>query len=395
MTVGVLFDLASYGQADGFLGYSVGTTSCNIGTAPVNWCDNSGGCSFLTAKQHPVIAQAIYRLKAGRFEQVGMSWLKHGFVSTNSNEAPCKIGASCSSPPLGGDQLGVGCNDTYWATLNGTRPAGMRSEVNPTIGDLNPFPHTNVPFSSASPYQQEIKVAVGDMDPAQNAGAKYFSEGQYVADNDALAGNGLNNATYRQVAVGSSPDFAISFNGGLVRERSAIHAWKAEDSGVEIFNVDIPGAVVQRFEVARRATDLGAGNWHYEYAIRNMNSDRAANSFTVDFPDGTAITSTGFKDIPHHSGEPYATADWDVFVDGTGGTVSWSTDGFATDPNANALRWATMFNFWFDADAPPDNAVHTLGLFKPGPTNSVDFVMPVFADGFEAHNFVAWSQISP
>ena len=48
-------------------------------------------------------------------------------------------------------------------------------------------------------------------------------------------------------------------------------------------------------------------------------------------------------------------------------TVAWSGETFATDPDANALRWGTMYNFWFDADAGPDQiAMHRLELFKPG-----------------------------
>ena len=56
----------------------------------------------------------------------------------------------------------------------------------------------------------------------------------------------------------------------------------------------------------------------------------------------------------------------------------------------NAHRWNQLFNFWFDADAPPDAAIHSLELFKPGSPESVSFRLPIFADGFEAHNLVAW-----
>src|SRR5262245_9875310 len=85
VTVYQLTDISNYGAFNGVRGYAIGTTSCNVGSTPVNWCDNSGGCSGLTSRQHPVIAQNLYRLKSGRFEQIGMSWLKHGFVSTNSS----------------------------------------------------------------------------------------------------------------------------------------------------------------------------------------------------------------------------------------------------------------------------------------------------------------------
>lgn len=393
VTVNLLGDVANYGNTGGLLGYTVGTTSCNIGDTPVNWCDNAGGCSGLTSAQHPVIAQGIYRLKSGRFEQVGMSWLKHGFVSTNSTEGQCKQGAGCTGPPLGGNQLGVGCRDTYWASLNGGRPMGMRSEVNATTG-VFPMPPTEIAFDPA--YEQRIKVAQADVDPALNAGALYWIEGQYVSDNDAVAGNGLNNASYRGVtfAAGTFSASLVGPSGTIFREHTALHAWQAQDPTVEIFYIDVPGAIVERFELARKVTVVDGDTWHYEYAVRNMNSDRSANAFSVDFADGTPIANAGFKDIEHHSGEPYAPTDWTPAISQATGTIGWSTQSFAVNEDANALRWATMFNFWFDADAAPDSATHTLDLFKPGSPASVTFVVPLFSDGFQSHNLTAWSGIN-
>ncbi|MCH8252143.1 MAG: hypothetical protein IID36_06800 [Planctomycetes bacterium] len=72
----------------------------------------------------------------------------------------------------------------------------------------------------------------------------------------------------------------------------------------------------------------------------------------------------GFHDVSYHSGEPFDGSDWP----GTAGlgAVSWSTTKFAIDPDANALRWGTLYNFRFDADLPPGNGDVTIGLFKPG-----------------------------
>jgi hypothetical protein len=392
VTVALMSDVANYGNSGGLLGYMVGTTSCNIGDTPVNWCDGGSCGGGLNSKQHPVIAQGIYRLKSGRLDQIGMSWLKHGFVSTNSLEGACKQGAGCTSPPLGGNQLGVGCTDTYWATLNGGRPMGLRSEVNATTAD---FPMPPAQVASGPGYEQRIKVAQNDVDPALNPGAQYWIEGQYVSDNDALAGNALNNASHRKVTFAAGT-FNISLTADpIVREHTALHEWQMADPTVEIFNLDIPGAIVERFELARKVTQLDGDTWHYEYAIRNMNSDRSARAFSVDFTDGTPITNVGFKDVDHHSGEIYATTDWTPAIDVPNGSVSWSTETFATNQNANALRWASMFNFWFDADAAPGTATHILELFKPGSPASLTFSIPLFSDGFQSHNLTAWSAAIP
>ena len=366
VTVIYIGDTTNYGASGGIRGYAIGTTSCNIGTTPVNWCDNlPSGCSGLTAAQHPVIAQNMYRLLDGRFEQIGMSWLKHGFVSTNSTDASCLIGHSCASPPRGGNELGVGCTDTYGAGLNGGRPMGMRSEVNPTTG-VFPFPETQV--NPTLLYEQRIKVAEAEL---ALPGAAYWVEGQYIADNDAVAGNGFNNASYRSITV-SPTTFNLSFNGSTIREKTAIQAWKTADAAVETFNEDFCSAPEERFEVARKVTVVDGDTWHYEYVVRNLNSDHAAGAFSVDFPDATPIANVGFNDIEHHSGEPFATTDWTSAVDGPNGTVRWFTEDFAANQNANALRWATMFSFWFDADAAPQTAAHAVDLFKPIPPAVVD-----------------------
>ncbi len=394
VTVIDLTDIGNYGSSGGFRGYSVGTNSCNVGNQPVNWCDEPGGCGTLTSAQHPVIAQNMYRLKSGRFDQIGMSWLKHGFLSTNSTNAACQTGhPSCTPPPLGGSQLGIGCTDTYGAGLNGSTPMGMRSEVNVTTG-VFPFPYTEIFPSNV--VEQHVKVLEVDLAAASNPGALYWVEAQYIADNDAVGGNGLNNASYRAVNVTPSVPYDLSFPVGTatIREKTALRAWKVNDPLVEFVNVDIPGAIVERFEVARRVTNPSPGLWHFEYAIRNLNSDRSAQAFEIDFPDGTLFSGIGFKDIDHHSGEPYSTADWTSSVDLPTAVISWATTPFGTDLNANALRWATMYNFWFDADSPTTGS-HRLTFFKPGSPSFVDFGFVIFTDGFESGNTVLWSATVP
>ncbi|HIC23220.1 MAG TPA: hypothetical protein EYO84_07335, partial [Planctomycetes bacterium] len=66
--VGELTGTQSYGNAGGYYAFSVGTTSCNIGTEELDW--------IASTNNHPVIGQNMFRLKDGTFEQIGMSWLK-------------------------------------------------------------------------------------------------------------------------------------------------------------------------------------------------------------------------------------------------------------------------------------------------------------------------------
>ncbi len=391
VTVHTLSGTSQYTPPEGGVrAYAVGTVSCNIGDTPLNWCDQSTGCApGATAADHPVIAQNIYRLKDDRFQQIGMGWLKHGFVSTNSFDGSC---GSCVGPPAGGNQLGVGCTDPYGSSLNGSRPLGMRSEVNATSG-VFVWPKTNIGTSNA--IQQRIQVLESDLEPTPTT-TRYFIEGHYIAPDDAQSGNGLNNASYREVTVNSGT-FNLTLGASTVRKQAAIMAWPTIDPTVDLIAVDVPVSPVERFYLARKTIDLGGGNWHYEYALHNMNSDRSARSFRVEFPGGATITNAGFAGPVHHSGEPFSTTAWAINTS-VPGEVTWSTDDFATNANANALRWASMFNFWFDANSPPGGTtVHTIGLFKPGtPTElTTGFWVPVFDDGFETGNTAAWSITVP
>ncbi len=389
VTVIELPDIDNHGSVGGVQAYSVGTNSCNVGTEPVWWCDENR--SYCDDAQHPVIGQNMYRLKDGRFTQIGMSWLKHGFLSLNTPDSDC---GNCVDPPHGGDQLGVGCTDTYGAGLNGFRPLGLRSEVNAATGQF-PFPETTVGTSNS--IDQRMQVDQSDLDPAQNAGALYWVEGHYVTADDAEAKNGLNNASYRKVTV-SGGSFNLNFDGLTVRELPAIAAWQTVDPEVEMLNVDNDSsAPPERFHVARRVTSDG-GNWHYEIAIHNMNSDRSGGSFSIQLPPGSSITNAGFHNVPHHSGEPYATTDWAIDIDEAAGTITWSTDTFEIDQNANALRWGTMFSFWFDSSAGPAGHDHTLGLFKPGSPSSLSFAFvdnSIFIDGFESGDTSSWTSVAP
>ena len=119
-----------------------------------------------------------------------------------------------------------------------------------------------------------------------------------------------------------------------------------------------------RFLVGYTATANGNGTWRYEFAVQNLNSDRSGRSFSVPVPAGVTITNAGFKDINYHSGDPYDPTDWSVAV--SGGAITWSGGVYASNPNSNALRFATLYNFWFDADRAPAAATGSIGLFKPG-----------------------------
>jgi hypothetical protein len=366
VVVFALQDINYYGTSGGINAYAVGTTSCNRGDAPVTWISGNN--------QHPVIGQNMYRVKNGRFEQIGQSWLKHGFLSVNGDSC-----GTCVDPPQGGAQLGVNCSDPYGWSLNGsqgTNDLGPRAHVNATTGVyIFPFENGDVangyfdPPNPTTVIDRRLQVPVADVDPAQNAGAAYFVEGHYVTSDDAQWNNGRNNASYRRINV-TSASATPSFNGGTLESQPAIYAWQSVSTGVTITpaEYDIQFAsrtITSRFLIGNRVVDNGNGTWTYMYAIHNLNSDRGARSLSIPL-DGVDITqgSIGFKDVAYHSGEPFSGTDWANTVGST--SIEWSTSTFAQNPNANALRWGTTYTFWFTANTAPRQGPATLGLFKSG-----------------------------
>lgn len=361
--VGALPNVSKYGTVNGISAYALGTTSCNLGDTILLWCDTNvpGLC---TKEQHPVIAQNLYRLKDGRIEMIGMSWLKHGFCALAGT-----VCGPCTSDPWGCDALGIGCSDPYDSSLNGSQGGlGPRSQVNASTGEF-PYPFT-APAAPAV-VGRRLQVPIDDLNPSLNPGALYFGEGLYITKDDAAFNNDNNNASYRRMTVGSltSGSYTLSFTGATIQQKAAIWAWKDHglglgqpDPDVFIEGVDVEGD--GHFLVGYKASDNGDGTWHYEYAIYNMTSHRSLGSLEIAIPDGVTITNMDQHIVNHHSGEPFSTAPWDMAS--TDDALIWSTETFDINKNANALRFGVMFNFRFDADQPPAETTATLGLFRPG-----------------------------
>ena len=374
--VGDLQDVANYAsQTIGSVTYdavSFGTYSCNIGTV---WCNWIAGTN-----QHPVIDNNLYKYKltngAGHFEQIGMSWLKHGFYALSNNL--CCSGCQGTD----GTHLGVHCSDPYTATRNGGQAgAGPRWQVNAATGVFT-YPPANPSYSGS--VARRCRVDTADLE-ASSSSVQFFGEAQYVTQDDATAGNKNNNCSYRAVGVtgsGTSWNFALSSAiGNTVRESPAIMAWQAVDPTVQIANLDISGD--GRVVVGMSATALAGGLWHYEYNVFNMNSDLSIGSFGV--PVGTAsITNIGFHDVGYHDGDGTNNVDFDGtdWASSTsGGVLTWATTPYSQNTDANAIRWGTMYTFRFDADVGPSLSSIALGTFKSVSTLSVNLNAPAGMPG--------------
>ena len=352
---GELLDTINHGVIGGVRAYSIGTTACNKGTTPANWIDNS--------VNHPVISTSLYKIENGRMTQLGVAFVKHSWAALQQNA--CGFGCG---PGGSWQALGPGCSDPYSASLNAAQTdLGPRFEINAFTGEF-PWPPTFINQTGSATFKR-LQVPSTSV---VSSTAQFFAEGQYTARDDALAGNQFNNTSYRRYLINQS-NFSMTGSGGTVRETPAIFAWQLHGNGpnqpdptVMISQVDVPSE--GRFHLASKAVDLGNGMWRYEYAIHNQNSHRSAGSISV--PANTGASNFGFNGISYHSGEPISNAPWTANDDGA--KVTWSTESFSINPNANAVRWATMYNFWFETSSPPTTGQVEIGLFRPGSPSALN-----------------------
>lgn len=378
VVVGDVNGLAQFGGASGTrVGLSLGTDSCNFGTVDLNWLQ-------MPNNDHPTIPQNLYRMSGGtsnteRFEQIGQSRAKHGFTALTNNI--CGLG--CNG--VGGPQLGSGCSDPYSASLN-SGTLSSRAWINPFTGAF-PRGDSATPPGFSTSVNNRILTEIANLNTTTNPGATYFAEGQYVTPHEyawcqANPGqcNMNNNVSYRRYTVtGTGSPFSFSPAAATVRQKAAITAW----TGATVVDIR-PDPVNDGIgAVAYKVTNPSAGVWHYEYAIYNQNMDRGIQSFSIPTGSGITLTNVGFSAPPQHPGAAgdgtfnnlgYSSTPWAQTQNGT--SMTWNSETLAQNPNANAIRWGTMYSFRFDSNRPPQTTNATLGFFKTGSPISVQVQGP-------------------
>lgn len=361
ITVGGLTGATTYGAEGDIHSYALAFTACNMGDAPLDWFDST--------PRHPVFATQLYRLADGRFEQIGLSWVFHEFFPLQGN-----LCGDCS-PPFNVQTLGVGCSNVNSAGLGGAQQGlGPRTEVSAATGV---FP---IPFGAQNQTGDAVyKRLQASRDDLQTPGARFFFEGQYVTADDAAAGNGFNNVSYRETTF-SPATLSPMLTGDTIEQTPAIFAWA--DADPEVFVAEALAPDGGRYIVASRAYPFDTGEWRYEYAVYNQNSDRNAMKFEAphqgrtDFPRAFDL---GFHDVDYHSGEPVDGTDWagvEALFDARWEVVPPAP--LAALPNE--IRWGTLYNFGFSSFDPPVLSTVRVTLSgSAGPAESID--IPALAAG--------------
>jgi hypothetical protein len=332
---------------------SMATTACNFGDTDVPW-------QAPMAVDHPTIAMALYRSMDGRLEQIGVSWMKHGFYALSNNDC-----TACQHPS-DGSFLGVGCSDTYGVMNNGDRNyLGPRKEINPY---KSTWTCTGSHFSGGQPDcvrrhggsnhgPLDHRLAAVDAD-LNLPGATYYYEGYYLVQNDSDKSNNIGTRVCTMSWNGSVWDFTTPQVNNPLVWGPAINRFGDLRTSVAVGADD--GDVI----LAVQPTQIG-NRYHYEYALFNFDSDRQIRALIIPVGADSSITDIGF-----HDSDADPTNDWQVTL--ADGTIRWETDTYENNPDAHALGFGLMYNFRFDSDAAPAAMDATLGVFKPtGPAEVV------------------------
>jgi len=310
----------------------------NVGSTDVPWYGKfSGSFPPYDNDQHPFLVWNMYRIANGTIEQIGVSPLKHAFLTVNTN-------CACAS----GNILWVTCEDTYGTGTNDSiNSLGPRPEVRAYFvvwrrcgslfdPDCNGVQNGAPPRASA----MDRRMAVEESD-LQTPGALYYVDSWYLVRDDVDI---FNTMGWRRVTPNPGTVWTFSL-GPSLENGPVIDQWvdpAAPGPNAQSVLIDTRRG---KMKVAVRVTDLGGGQWRYEYALMNFDFDPRVKSFSVPLPSGATPTGIGFHDVDRDAG-----TDWTATV--AGGAISW-----LAPPNQAATQaYSTLFNFRFTVNAAPSAA---------------------------------------
>ncbi len=359
-----LYSVTQFARSGSLNGLSVATVSYNAGDTNLDWYSDPD-------PRHPFIAYNLYRLSEERVEQIGVSYIKHGFLATNTGE--CESYNACNGGF--GQELFPDCSDTYGAGLNASGfYLAPRYEVNPWTGkwvfdtsELN----TN---RSRSGIDKLMIVHDDDLDPGLNPGMTWYAEGYYVAADDV---NPMNSASYRPTGTpeyidrmgNSNDEWRLTSPNTPPTVGFVIQEWGGQESIVGFSDnpqkgVDIDGRCV----LSSKAFDNGDGTWNYEYALYNVDLDRQVGTFSVPIPAGVNITNIDFWGVPHYEAFNASLQEEEraIAIDSAPWTWTIEDGNLVFSTTTNPLRWGMMFNFRFTADIAPEDGDIAVGAFRSG-----------------------------
>ncbi len=355
----VIDNLDYYGRRgpshpNGQIGMAMLNTMCNPGSVNIPW-------QAPMQPNHPMFGFLIVRVHDDKIEQINeWSYCKHAFLSINVNGS-C---GTCQNPGTG-SLMGINCSDTYGSGNNASRTyLGPPEEIDPWLGTWNPVgSYFDIGDPSQAGYpaaadgvrslSQSIfdsvdnRVTVNEVE-LTTPGASFYYALQLIHRGEALANRGDNLAHRGMTPTFSGSTWNFSNNSENQQFGSVLDRWPGAD-----VQVGHNGSDDGRFFVASKVTSLGGGNYHYEYAVHNVDNSRAGGSFRLPIDASATASNFSFGDIDSDGSNDWSAAR-------VGNEVVFTST--ATNP----IEWDTIYNFGFDADFAPGATQCSIGEHRPG-----------------------------
>ncbi len=308
----------------------------NVGPADVPWYSKySGSFPPYDNDQHPFLNWSMYREVNGRFEQMGVSGIKHAFLTINSN---CTL--NCNDSHI----LWPGCEDVYGVGTNDSSSVlGPREELNAFAGtwdNCGTFfdPEPCVGFqqnSSSGTGQNRLVVNTGEL--TDNDNSAVYMQAWYLIREDINIFNSMGYRTLNPSQNGSNWNMSPSndFTNGPALDqyvpRDTIGAMQASQT-----ITTSEGQLI----VAVKVIDLGGGLYRYNYAVENYDFDPRFINFHIPLTDSAMVADTVFADP-----ETDDSNNWQF---------SHNNGVLSVVGNAqNEQDWGELFSFSFTSDSPP------------------------------------------
>jgi hypothetical protein len=338
----------------GEVGLSMRNTMCNPGSVSIPWY-------AAMAENHPKFGFLITRLSGDRMVQISdRSYCKHAFTSASTS------GACGACNGIGGSLMGVTCSDTYTAGHNGGRSnLGPPSEIDPWLGTWN---HLGSYFDQGDPNvgapgnTDGVKNTITAGDEVKNRvtvqeadllvpGASYYYGIQLIHQGEAVANRWDNIKSRGFQPTWNGSTWTVANTTTLLGEAfgSILQHWPGST-----VNSGSNGTSDGRFFVAAKVTPLGGGNFHYEYAVHNVDNSRAGATFKVPIDAAGVASNYSFRDI-----------DTNLLNNWTAARVG--NEIVFTAPANNPLEWNTIYNFGFDCNVQSSTGLCVLDEARVGP----------------------------
>ncbi len=353
LIIGDSNNLVMVGREGSQASFGSESVMCNGGTEPLDWFANPD-------PRHPMMAFNMFRLDSDRLIQIGGSWVKHGWSSAQANAC----GFGCNPSPTS-TYTGVGCSDTYGASGNANQNTmGPRSEINPWTGGF--VYDGSYLQSDTGPWDQveeRLWVEDDDLDPTLHPDSTWISEVSVVHPGDI---DHVSNHAWEPIGVSGSPGGNWSMDMSAPSQLGTVQAaWPG--ASIEVAQPFPP--IDGRCYLAHKVTDNGDGTWHYEYSIYNHDMSRNVGSLRIPVASDVEISNIDFH-APVILSVEFSGTEWSATRDAEG--ITWATTDHASGNAANPIRWGFLYNFGFDADAPPEISIGNVGVHAPSAIPFID-----------------------